>query len=356
MSPFSRNALPVPGSLAGTAGFPAWRREIFPSPLTTGTLTALAVSAVVLLRWPSDLTTIARIVSSDQWHGLPGLVPVVLLTAVTTFCLALTIRTARALGRAEQQRERAQAEVERLSVTLEDRVRERTAALEHANHELEAFSYSVSHDLRSPLRVIAGYGSILAEDYESQLDAEGRRLLAVVQRETHLMGRLIDDLLRFSRLGRQAMTYTTVDMTALAREVLDGLEGSERVVLTLDRLPAAPGDSALLRMVWENLLGNALKFTGKAVAPRIHISASRRADAVTYWVRDNGAGFDPRYKHRLFGVFQRLHRDEEFEGTGIGLANVQRIVHRHGGSVDAEGAIGHGATISFTLPLTAEER
>jgi signal transduction histidine kinase len=233
---------------------------------------------------------------------------------------------------------------------LEARVRERTAELEAANKELDAFSYSVSHDLRAPLRGIDGYTRILEEDYGAALDAEARRVIGVVRAEAHHMGRLIEDLLAFSRFGRQAVSRQALDMGALARSVADELRGASGATIALDALPPAQADPLLMRQVWINLVGNALKYSGKRATPEIRIGGKEEPGSSVYWVRDNGAGFDMRYADKLFGVFQRLHRGDEFPGTGVGLAIVQRIVARHGGRVWAEGTPDGGACFWFSLP------
>ena len=224
---------------------------------------------------------------------------------------------------------------------LDAKVRERTA-------ELESFSYSVSHDLRAPLRAIDGYARMLEEDYDSRLDDEARRLLGVVRGNATRMGQLIDDLLAFSRLGRHPAVSVALDMTLLAQEVVGELRGQGKVHAA--SLPPARGDRALLKQVWLNLVGNALKYSAKKPDARVEIGAREEAKENVYWVRDNGAGFDMRYADKLFGVFQRLHRAEEFEGTGVGLAIAQRIVARHGGRIWAEAQPGEGACFSFSLP------
>jgi len=271
------------------------------------------------------------------------------------FCLLLDDITEQ--RRAEQEIRALNAELRALNAGLEQRVAERTAQLEAAVEELESFSYSVSHDLRAPLRAIDGYGRILAEDYGQRLDVEGNRVLDVVRAEARRMGRLIDDLLAFSRLGRQMLRTTEVDMTALAQEAYDELRAGapdRAVEFHLADLPRAAGDPALLRQVWANLLDNALKFTGERNPARIEVSGAVQGREAVYTVRDNGAGFDMAHAGRLFGVFQRLHREDEFEGVGIGLALAQRLIRRHGGRIWAEGALDQGAAFMFTLPLTQE--
>jgi len=234
----------------------------------------------------------------------------------------------------------------------EDALRTAKETAEAANKELESFSYSVSHDLRAPLRAIDGFSRILLEEYGEKLDDEGQRLLGVLLTNTAKMGHLIDDLLAFSRLGRKPLRASRVDMNALVGGVLrEALAASGSPPnCTVHPLPDAVGDPALLQQVWVNLISNAIKFTSRAERPEIEVGARDEENAVVYWVRDNGAGFDMRYAGKLFGVFQRLHRDAEFPGTGVGLAIVQRIVARHGGSVRAEGAVGAGASFEFSLP------
>ncbi|MBL0177132.1 MAG: GAF domain-containing protein [Ignavibacteria bacterium] len=244
-------------------------------------------------------------------------------------------------------------ETKRYASELEQRVLVRTAELEDANRELEAFTYSVSHDLRAPLRAVDGFTRVLLEDYGSMLDVEGQRVCAIISTSARNMGRLIDDLLAFSRIGRAALQPSAFDMAAAIRGILLELiseEARERIEVAIGALPVAVGDSSLLRQVWVNLISNAIKFTSRRERASITISGLTTGEEVVYSIRDNGAGFDMKYADKLFGVFQRLHSAKEFEGTGVGLAIVQRIVHRHGGRVWAVGETGNGATFSFSIP------
>ena len=236
---------------------------------------------------------------------------------------------------------------------LERRIRERTAQLEAANRELEAFSYSVSHDLRVPLRAIGGYTRILMEEYQQLLDAEGKRVCSVISEGAQKMSDLIDDLLAFSRLGRSAINPRKLDMEALAKSVFQDLttaQSRKRIDFQLDAAPPVMGDLSLLRQVWVNLISNAMKFSSRKKRAVIRVHGENTEGEVVYSVQDNGVGFDMRYADKLFGVFQRLHSAREFEGNGVGLALVQRVVLRHGGRVWAEGQTGKGATFYFSLP------
>jgi len=238
---------------------------------------------------------------------------------------------------------------------LEQRVQERTSQLEVANKELESFSYSVSHDLRAPLRAIDGFSRILKEDYAEPIPDEAHRYLDLIRSNAKQMGRLVDDLLNFSRLGRQSLQKQAVHPADLARQVFDELRSEQQgrsVKISIGELPVVQADPSLLKQVYVNLLSNALKYTRVREEATIDVGSIRangNGGETVYYVRDNGAGFDMQYANKLFGVFQRLHLAEEFEGTGVGLAIVQRIIHRHGGRVWAEAAVGKGATFSFTL-------
>jgi PAS domain S-box-containing protein len=249
-------------------------------------------------------------------------------------------------------RRKTQEALRQLNANLEQRVIERTTQLEAANKDLEAFSYSVSHDLRAPLRAISGFSKIVLEDHAAGMDADGMRYLNQVEKSAQQMGQLIDDLLTFSRTGRQVFNVQpviTVDVVNAALDDLKAMQENRRVNISVGHLADCEADASLLRQVWLNLLSNALKYTTKCDPAVITIGSRREGETDVFFIQDNGAGFDMKYADKLFGVFQRLHLADDYEGTGVGLALVQRIVQRHGGKVWAEAKLNLGATFYFTL-------
>ena len=241
------------------------------------------------------------------------------------------------------------SEIARTEISL----KERTRQLEYAITELENFSYSVAHDLRAPLRAIDGYARLILKKQRDKFDADTLDKFDVIRSSTHLMGKLVDDLLTFSRLGRKEMSLSLLDMNILMKDAwkeVQESDGERNIKFTQNSTPPGYGDRALIKQVLINLISNAMKFTRHKDAAEIAVGGYADGNEIVYYIRDNGVGFDMAYYNKLFGVFQRLHSTEQFEGTGIGLANVQRIVHKHGGRTWAEGKVDQGATFYFTLP------
>jgi signal transduction histidine kinase len=275
------------------------------------------------------------------------------ITMAFTLILGLSLFWNRRLAREIAKRKQAEEALRELNVELEQRVMDRTAQLSAANREQEAFSYSISHDLRAPLRIIDGFSHALLEEYQKKpLDDTGMTYLERVRKATQRMGFLIDDLLKLSKITQSEMRHESVDLSGMIREITEAhLNNSDRAVdVTVQEEIVVRGDSHLLKIAMENLVDNAFKFTGREAHPRIEFGTVLREGKLACFIRDNGAGFEMAYAGKLFGAFQRLHKSDEFPGMGIGLATVQRIIHRHGGQIWAEGEAGKGAAFYFLLP------
>ena len=241
---------------------------------------------------------------------------------------------------------------------MEQKVIQRTAQLESVNKELESFSYSVAHDLRTPLRAVHGYARILKEDHGAQLDHEANRIMNNIMVYATKMGKLIDDLLTFSRLGRKELVKMTIPMQELVMSICNEIKNensSRNIQFKINDMQTAQGDTIAMKQVWLNLISNAVKYSKLNDETLIETGSGTQGDEIDYYIKDNGVGFGMRYASKLFGVFQRLHSDEKFEGTGVGLAIVHRIIAKHGGRVWAEGKVNEGATFSFSLPKSTQE-
>jgi len=261
------------------------------------------------------------------------------------------------LSNANSELKQAEDDIRKLNEELEQKVIIRTAQLEAANKEMESFSYSVSHDLRAPIRAINGYTRILVEDYAEKLDEDGNNVLQSILRNSKKMGELIDDLLAFSKLGRKEVSLSNINMNELVDMVKTELLFEDEThipIFNIEQLPNCKGDSSLIKQVWVNLISNGIKYSRHKAQTIITIGATEKGNQIVYYVKDQGAGFDMQYYDKLFGVFQRLHSQEDFEGTGIGLAIVQKIIQRHKGSVWAESVLNKGADFYFSLPAAGD--
>lgn len=311
-------------------------------------LSLAAIVVPVILGWLTLMGQRAGLYNANMSFSL-------FIIANTIIFFVLVVSNASALNRSDIVRRQVASELLQRTDQLEatnKRLQSHASALEAANKELESISYTVSHDLRSPLRAVDGFSRILLEDYSAELAQDAKRYLQLVRGNAQQMGRLIDDLLEFLQLGRYVLNrqkIMPIDIVNRAIEELQEEQKDRKIEIVIGDLPACDADPGMLKQVFVNLISNALKFTRKKELPRIEIGSQLTKGNVVYFVKDNGAGFDMQYANKLFGVFQRLHSSEEYEGNGMGLANVQRIIHRHGGRIWAEGEVGKGATFYFTL-------
>jgi signal transduction histidine kinase len=346
MAKNSRSLVSAYGFAALSYGFAAAGTALFWEPFFKYVpfalfFAALSITAWFAGFWPGGLVALLGAITTSYLMSSPG--DVVLAAPSALFVIACFM-----CYLIEDRSRRLRTE----NAELERRVRERTAQLEAVNKELESFCYSVSHDLRAPLRAIDGFSMILQESYGDKLDVQAHKYLERVRAATQRMGHLIDDLLKLSRTARSEMRITTVNLSELVCTIAKDLEETapkRKVTFSIAPDMIVNADANLMRVVLENLLGNAWKFSGKRVEARIGIGSTTNAGKTAYFVRDNGAGFDMKHADKLFGAFQRLHSVTAFDGTGVGLANVQRIILRHGGRVWAEAAVDQGATFYFTL-------
>jgi signal transduction histidine kinase len=307
---------------------------------------------------PTPALADARLTPLPHYLLAAGMLATLLLATLARQ-LQIIARQARFLAAANRALERRGDDLERLNVTLESRVAERTQELREAVTELETFNYSVSHDLRSPLGAILNFAAILEEDFGGRtLDDEGVGLLHRIRRSAQRASALLEDLLSLSRAGRAALSLEELDVEAVAREAFAQVRAAQRddeIALELGDLPPVPGDRSLIAAVFGNLFSNAFKYSRGRAQRRVTVTGEAVEDECVYHVEDNGQGFDPRFSEKVFGLFERLHPDQEIEGTGLGLALVARIIKRHGGRVWAEGRPGEGARLSFSLPRSLEE-